>query len=278
MSKREIILTLIASTALSAALGACGREPSRGLRSGQLPVYDFPMYLSESSVGTVWKYDSDRSRTALATGLSNPLGLATDRFNHLYVVEQGASRVIKIDLTSGSQSVVASNLDSPTAVAVDSSGEVFVSQDSPHNVIRSDGKVVASYYSRPTALTIGVDDTMIVGDYGTDLVTWGISAGGPSATVANIQNLAIDGFGRVYVAEGSASGARVWRYHQTAPGGAEVVADSLQTPSGIAVDPVGNIYIVEKGQSRITLVTQDRKLYTWVSGLSDPDFLAFTQY
>jgi sugar lactone lactonase YvrE len=267
--------------AISAAslLCACGREPARGLRQGQLPVYDFPLYLSESSVGTVWKYSADRTRVALATGLNNPLGVATDRNNHLFVVEQGANRLLKFDLATGTSTVVASNLVTPTGVAVDSNGEAFVSQDTPHNVIRaSTGQAVANFYTRPTALTIGVNDTMIVGDYATNLVTWGTSAGGPSATVTNIQNMAIDGMGRVYVAEGASSGARVWRYHQTDSGGATVVADSLQTPSGIAVDPVGDIYIVEKGQSRITLVTQDAKLYTWVSGLSDPDFLAFTQY
>jgi sugar lactone lactonase YvrE len=272
-------LVLGAVCGLAVLLSACGREPSRALRQGQLPVYDFPLYLSESSVGTVWKYNADRTRVALATGLNNPLGLATDRFNHLYVVEQGAGRLLKYSLDSGNMTVVATGLVTPTSVAVDSSGEAFVAQDTPHNVIRASNlQVVANHYTRPTALTIGVDDTMIVGDYATNTVSWGAAAGGPSASVGNIQNLAIDGMGRVYVAEGSASGARVWRYHQKDPGGAQIVADLLQSPSGLAVDPVGNIYIVEKGQSRITLVSQDAKLYTWVSGLSDPDFLAFTQY
>src|SRR4051812_26102147 len=94
-------ISLIAPLALL-CLSACGREPARALRQGQLPVYDFPLYLSESSVGTVWKYQKDGSRVELLTGLNNPLGLATDRNNHLFVVEQGASRLLKVDLNSGS--------------------------------------------------------------------------------------------------------------------------------------------------------------------------------
>jgi hypothetical protein len=127
-------------------------------------------------------------------------------------------------------------------------------------------------------MTIGVDDTMIVGDLSNGVVSWGTASGAPSVVVNDIQNLAIDGMGRVYAAEGTSTGARVWRYHQKDPGGATIVADLLQTPSGLAVDTVGNIYIVEKGQARITLVSHDGLLYTWTSGLADPDFLAFTQY
>jgi sugar lactone lactonase YvrE len=273
-------MTAVMGGALLVLLSSCGREPSSLLRQGQLPVYDFPLYVTSGVAGKVLKFERDRTVTTFASGLSNPLGIATDRWNNLYVVEQGAGKLWKFNTLTGVGEVLASGLQSPSVVAVDSIGEAFVAEDTPHDVIRaSDKSVLASFYSLPAALVAGVGDLMIVGDYSQGKVYWGTESNSPSASVSQPVNAAIDGMGRVYVAEGLSANARVLRFDQTQPGGAgEVVADALQGPQGIAVDPVGNVYIVEKVQARITLVSHDRKVYNWVTGLTDPQYIAFTQY
>jgi streptogramin lyase len=86
-----------------------------------------------------------------------------------------------------------------------------------------------------------------------------------------------DANGRVYVAEGTATNAKIYRYHQSEPSGKTVVADGLQGASGIAVDPVGNVYISEPGASRISLATIDGQFYFW-SSVPQPQQLAFTPY
>ena len=78
--------------------------------------------------------------------------------------------------------------------------------------------------------------------------------------------------------EGSDTGARIWRFNQRNGGGATIVADTMQGLAGMAVDPVGNIYAIEQGASRIDLITFDGLLFTWVSDTIDPQYLAFTQY
>src|SRR5690554_3208422 len=95
------------------AFVSCGRAPSSLLRQGQLPLYDFPLYVSEGAPGRIWKYDRDGSRALLVEGLSNPSGIATDRFNNLYVVEVDAARLIKVNTGSGSVTVVRTGLQSP---------------------------------------------------------------------------------------------------------------------------------------------------------------------
>src|SRR4051812_45965485 len=107
-------------------VNGCGRSPSALLRQGQLPLYDFPLYLSDGSAGTIYSFDRDAHRTTLISGLNNPQGVATDRFNNLYVVERGANRLLKVDTTSGSYSVVTSTLQTASVVAVDSFGQAFV--------------------------------------------------------------------------------------------------------------------------------------------------------
>ncbi len=269
----------LAWLAAGSMLSSCGRAPSGLLRQGQLPVYDFPLYLTEGVPGNVWKYASDRSRTLLVTGLNDPCGVATDRFNNLYVVEKGANRLLKVNTTTGAYTVVADNLLNPAIVAVSSLGEPFVNQEDANNIIRAtDRTVFGTFSSRPTALAFGVGDRMIVGLYDSDRVQWGPDANAEAVTVTDPVQAAVDGTGRVFIAEGSTTGARVLRFHQDSPGTAVPVADQLSGPQGIAVDPVGNIYVVEQGAGRIVLVSHDGTLFQWTSNIVDGQYIAFTQY
>lgn len=257
----------------------CGREPSRLLRQGQLPIYDFPLYLSEGVAGRVWKIDRDRNKTLVAQGLNDPRGVATDRFQNVYIAEYGAGRILKVKPDEDSYTVFAENLSSPSVVAVDSFGDVFVAQDGDRSVTRlSDKKIFGSYETIPTALAFGVDDQPIVGLFNENKVLWGWQSDDTSATIAAPINASIDGTGRIYVAQGDPENGQVMRYHQREPGEGTLVADNILGPTGIAVDLVGNIFLVEQGAGRIVLITFDGKKYAWIDDVEDPQYLAFTQY
>lgn len=258
----------------------CGREPSRLLRQGQLPIYDFPLYLTEGTAGRVWKVDSDRNKTLLSEGLSDPRGIATDRYQNVYVAEFGAGRVLKFPAGESNYEVLAEGLSAPSVVAVDSFGDVFVAQDGDMTVTRlSDRKVFATYSVAPTALAFGVDDTPVVGLYNGGKVFWGWDENtSPAYEMPNIVNASIDGTGRVYVAKGGFEDGNVTRFHQRKPEGSTLVADGLLGPAGIAVDLVGNIFIVEQGAARIVLITYDGFKYAWLSECEDPQYITFTQY
>ncbi len=257
----------------------CGRESSRLLRQGQLPIYDFPLYLSEGVAGRVWKIDRDRTKTLIAEGLRDPRGVATDRFQNVYIAEYGAGRILKIKPDEDTYTVFADNLSSPSVVAVDSFGDVFVAQDGTRSVTRlSDQKVFGSYESIPTALAFGVDDQPIVGLFNENKVFWGWKSADTAASIDAPINASIDGTGRVYVAQGDPKNGKVMRYHQRDPGEGTLVADNILGPTGIAVDLVGNIFLVEQGAGRIILVTYDGRKYAWITDVEDPQYLAFTQY
>ncbi|UOF01782.1 NHL repeat-containing protein [Bdellovibrio reynosensis] len=257
----------------------CGRGPSPLLRVGQAPIFDFPLYVSSGDgTGTIFKFEQDGSKSTFVTGLNDPKGVATDKFNNLWVVEAGSSQLIKVDLSSKAVTVVRTGLNIPTVVAVDSFGEAYVTQEGLNNVIRaSDGKVMASYNSRATALAFGVNDLMLVGLYDESKVFWGKEQTSPNTSVTEPVMIATDATGRVFVAEGAATNAKVYRFHQQNPDGKTTVADGLNGATGIAVDAVGNIYIAEPGASRIVLATYDNQLYNW-SSIVAPQYMTFTQY
>lgn len=277
MKNSKIIITVIAAIGL--LLGACGREAGRALRQGQLPVFDFPIYLTEGAPGRVWKIDKDRNKTLLAEGLSDPRGVVTDRFQNVYVAEYGAGRVLKFPGGSSSFTVLAEGLSSPSVVATDSFGEVYVAQDGLKTVSRiSDAKLFGSYSSVATALAFGVDDIPLVGLFNEDKVFWSWTSEGPTASIESPNNIAIDGTGRVYVAKADPLAGEIYRYNQREPGEGQLVANNLLGPTGIAIDLVGNMFVVEQGANRIVLVTYDGKKFEWMTGIVDGQYLAFTQY
>lgn len=273
------MLRLLIALSIALAFSACGRESARTLRQGQLPVYDFPLYLTEGVPGRVWKIDSDRTKTLLVEGLNDPRGIATDRFQNLYVAEYGAGRVLRFPGGEAPYEVLAENLASPSVVAVDSFGEVYVAQDGAMNIMRvGDGKIFGSYQSVPTALAFGVDDIPVIGLFNENKVFWSWTQGADDLIVSNPNNASIDGTGRVYIAQADPENGQVIRYHQREPGAGTVVADSLLGPTGIAADLIGNLFVVEQGANRIILITYEGRKFDWLSGIEDGQYLAFTQY
>lgn len=86
------------------------------------------LFVTASLVGKIYKYanlggNPSTVYTTFATNLSNPLGVACDRSNNVYVADYLAGKIYRYD-TNGTQTVFASGLQSPTAVAFAPAAEV----------------------------------------------------------------------------------------------------------------------------------------------------------
>ena len=266
--------------ALALCLGGCGRSSSSLLRQGQLSVFDFPLYMSDGTQGVIYRFESNRKHKKIVEGLEDPRGVATDRFGNLYVAEYGAGRVLKVDPDTGKYTVIREGLGHPSVLATNSMGEVFIGEDDSRTVVRvSDAKEFASPGDLVSAMIFGVADRLIIGTFGDNKLRW---TKGSSVTVASPVAAAIDGSGRVFAASGDAEAGKVYRFHQDSPGKGTMVADGLQGPVGMAVDPVGNLDVVEQAAQRVVLITTDLHKYSWMhqseAGFVDPQYLAFTQY
>ncbi len=273
MIKTSIFILLLISFV------SCGKHPADLLRTGQAPLYNFPLYVTSAN-GTLYKFNKDGTSESFVTGLNDPRGLAIAKYQNIYVAEFGNSRVIKINIETRVVTPIATGLQQPTSVAVDSFGDVYVTQEgvAARNIIRiKDSKVINTYGASPSAISFGVNDILLVGLFNSSQVLWGGLSSSPSTTIAEPVMITTDANGRVYVAEGTATNAKVWRFHQSEPNGKTAVADKLSGATGIAVDAVGNVYIAEPGASRIALATFGGQFYLWAT-VPQPQQLAFTPY
>jgi len=201
--------------------------------------------------------------------LSYAYGVAVDGAGNVYIADQGNSVVRRVSATGiistiGGNGVAgysgdggaatAGQLNSPTGIAVDGSGNVYIA-DANENVIR---KINASGIISTIA---GTGAAGYAGD------------GGPAtaATFNSPAGIAVDGSGNVYVAD--MANERVRKINAQgiistiAGNGFEIggragysgdggPADSaeLYKPSGVAVDGSGNVYIADFGNCRIRMV------------------------
>ncbi len=206
---------------------------------------------------------------AASAGLGNPAGLALDTSGNVYIADSSNNRVRKV--ASGiittlagtgvggyggdSGPAVSAQLNNPRALAVDSSGNVYVA-DSGNNRIRM-------VSPSGTITTVAGNGCCYGGDGGV----------ATSAQLNNPQGVAVDASGNIYIADTNnqrirkVSGGIITTfagngtYGYSGDGGPATSAE-LRSPSGVFVDSAGNVYIADSSNNRIRKVTTDGNIAT----------------
>ncbi|WP_184338484.1 NHL domain-containing protein, partial [Prosthecobacter vanneervenii] len=270
-------------TTLAGSLGGVGSQDRTGAQAsfyypfGTAVDSSGSMYVADTFNHTIRKVTSagvvstlagsaGESGSADGTGsvarFNNPTGVAVDSAGNVYVADKYNHTIRKVtsagvvSTLAGSAGVKGSTDDtgsaarffSPSGVAVDSAGNVYVADLGNHTIRKVTAAGVVSTLAGSAGVIGSVDDT------------------GSAASFNIPSGVAVDSAGNVYVAD---SGNSVIRkvteagVVSTLAGSTEATgsmdgtgsAARFNNPSGVAVDSAGNVYVADGGNSTIRKVT-----------------------
>ena len=252
------------------------------------------LYIADTSNGRIRKVDSSGVITTVAGGgygvdggpataaqLDRPYGVAVDGAGNLYIADTFNHRIRKVDAagvittvagigTNGfggdGGAAVAAQLNQPSGVAVDGSGNLYIADYRNHRIRKVDSS----------------GDISTVAGNGTK----GHSGDGGAAVAAQLGfpwGVAVDVSGNLYIADSTngrirkvdAAGvistvAGIGTHGYGGDGGAAVAA-YLNNPWGVAVDVSGNLYIADTFNQRIRKVDSSGVITT-VAGIGTNGF------
>lgn len=273
----------------------------------QNPVLTIPLYgYGDAPIAAL----NPNAATVVSTGTitaTEPFQIALDGAGNMYVgnyynAGYSISNVIKVPAGGGSASNVNvgspgdSSLDGVTGIALDGAGDLFIA-DHQHarivvttpggvsSVLTINGGVTLGY---PTELAFDAAGNLFISDYTngkvvevTSLVVSGSTSSGYGRQLnlgtyvfsqGTLTGVAVGPDGTVYVAD-SAAVIKV-----TAAGAVSAVAPvgiTFIAPQGVAVDGMGNVYIVDQGAGDIVkITTAGVASVIGISGLSNPTYLS----
>jgi uncharacterized protein YjiK len=211
-------------------------------------------------------FSGDGGPSTQAT-VSSPWGIAVDSMDNLYIADTGNRRIRKVDANGNITTVAGggyggdgglateADLGSPSGVAVDGAGNIFIADSWNHRVRKVDPNGIITTIAGSGLGGFGN------GGYGGD--------NGPAteAMLDTPEDVATDQVGNLYIADTNNR-----RIRKVDPNGiittvagsgmpGSYIADGtpatqamLQYPEGVAVDALGNLYIADSGGDRILKV------------------------
>jgi sugar lactone lactonase YvrE len=199
---------------------------------------------------------------ATSAELDAPMSVAVDDSGNIYIADTGNNLIRKVTASTGIISTAAGGLNMPFAVAVDRSDNIYIA-DTGNFRIR---KVTA--FTSVASTVAGNGSTGSLCNKGGEATTIGL--GLPTG-------IAVDTSGNLYLSTGyeqvcevTASGivsalAGTSNAGYSGDGGAAVRA-ALNSPDGVWVDTVGNVYIADTFNNRIRMITASTGVISTVAG------------
>ena len=218
-------------------------------------------------------------RPAVEAQLNGPLDVAVDGTGNLYIADQDNDRIRKVDSTGVITTVAGTRgprfggdggpateaqLSSPSSLAVDGAGNLYIADSRNHRIRKVDSTGIITTVAGSGEHGFGGD-------------------GGPAteAQLSSLTGVATDDAGNLYIASyhrirkvdstGTITTIAGSEEHGFGGDGGPAVQARLDSPTGVAVDRAGNLYIADTYNNRIRKVDSTGTITT-IAGTGEYGF------
>ena len=238
------------------------------------------LFVSLLGSGNILEITPDGTQSTFLSS-SYPWGLASDGAGDLYQAGDGGSACEFVNnngTLSSSPNVLASGLPNPEGIAVNSSGDVFVSQ--PYeggNVVTeiTPGGVQSTFASGldwPEGLAFNKAGNLFVGD----IMDGNIYEYTPSGNQSLFASGVWDAFAMAFNSAGDLFVAQNNDILEITPNRTQTIFASLDNPEGIAINSAGDVFATEcVDNGDVVEITPNGTQTIIASGLDEPLGLAF---
>jgi sugar lactone lactonase YvrE len=212
-------------------------------------------FVADATHGTISRFGADGTiNTSYITGLDTPNAIFVDGFDNLYIAQAGTSHNVIEVYAAGSRRTISSSFVSPSGLALDLNGILYVADSGGHFVYAVDRSGIVHQVAGN-----GTTTTTVPGQAtGTALIA-------PSS-------LSVDAAGDLYISDAAAN--RVYTVYASTNSSGNNIATVFGTdtagkagdggfsnlaqvnnPVSVAVDGSSNLFIVDNGNSSVRKIT-----------------------
>ncbi len=216
----------------------------------------------------------------------NPLGLAVDADNNLFVADSLAGGVVQVTIAGATAAILRGEEAKggslgPNALAFDTAGTLYLSNAATYSILtvspNGATQALAADVNYPVAMIFDRDNVLYVAQIGSDTVDRIHPDGRRDTWVTGIRNptgLAFSPSGQLYVCNSDRGNSGIYRIR--AGGAPEVfVAPFADALEGMAFDQEGYLYVAEGYQGVIYRISPAGERIVFTRGLAGPVDLAF---
>lgn len=205
-----------------------------------------------------------------------PSALALDQANHLYVRDANTASIRVVDLQSGAISTLAGNIFGQGPIVFDGERTLYAANKTSPGYAYND-EIRAVDVTTGASIKIAGDGLQVGGTNGD---------GGPAtdAVLLNVQGLALDGQGNLYVADNVSNDLRsinlttgiistIAGSHSDVPPASGYSGDGgpaldayFQQPTGLAVDGAGHLVVIDSGNGVLRQIDLTTNVINTIAG------------
>ena len=271
MRVRIVLRVVCLTTLLASSYGATGVD----LNNPTALAFDHSgnLFVADHAAETIFKFTPDGTRSIFVTGvrLSDGNGLACDAADNLFVLSPSgeyhvAGTILKFS-PDGAQSTFATGVGLPYSLAIDPSGNLFVSDWDTGSIYKLTPKGEKSTFA-----TTEIAAKILACDQAGNLFAgvplkhsiFKYEPGGARsdfATGITVSALAIDKAGNVFVGD---TGNTIFEFTPT--GVQSDFAEVTTSPRSFAFDPSGNLFVAESFSGTISKFATDAGKSVFLAG------------